>query len=87
MLGRIIGSGRGIAGMVAYITHDQISPDERGPTTSERVAWTACLGIPTEDTELMVRAMRGLIADAPVLKTRASISARGQQAERIRTPT
>ncbi len=79
MIGRIIGSGRGIAGMVAYITHDQISPDERGPTTSERVAWTACLGIPTEDTELMVRAMQGLTADAPVLKTRAGISARGRK--------
>ncbi len=79
MIGRIIGSGRGIAGMVAYITHDQISPDERRPTTSERVAWTACLGIPTEDTELMVRAMQGLTADAPVLKTRAGISARGRK--------
>ena len=79
MLGRIIGSGRGIAGMVAYITHDQISPDERRPTTSERVAWTACLGIPTEDTEPMVRAMQGLTADAPVLKTRAGISARGRK--------
>ena len=79
MLGRIIGSGRGIAGMVAYITHDQISPDARRPTTSERVAWTACLGIPTEDTELMVRAMQGLTADAPVLETRAGISARGRK--------
>ena len=79
MIGRIIGSGRGIAGMVAYITHDQISPDERRPTTSERVAWTACLGIPTEDTELMVRAMQGLTADAPVLKTRAGISSRGRK--------
>ena len=79
MIGRILGSGRGIAGMVAYITHDQTSADNRRPTTSERVAWTACLGIPTEDTELMVRAMQGLTADAPALKTLAGISARGRK--------
>ncbi len=79
MICRIIGSGRGIAGMAAYLTHDQTSPANRRPTTSDRVAWTACLGIPTEDTELMVRAMQGLTADAPVLKTRAGISARGRK--------
>ena len=60
MIGRIIGSDRGIAGMVAYITHDQTSAGNRRPTTAERVAWTACLGIPTEGTELMVRAMQGV---------------------------
>ena len=79
MIGRIIGSGRGIAGMVAYITHDQTSADNRRPTTSARVAWTACLGIPAEDTELMVRAMQGLTADAPALKAMAGISARGRK--------
>ena len=72
-------SGRGIAGMVAYITHDQTSPDNRRPTTSERVAWSACLGIPTEDTDLMVRALQGLTADAPALKAPAGISARGRK--------
>ena len=79
MIGRIIGSGRGIEGMVAYITHDQTSPDNRRPTTSERVAWSACLGIPTTDTDLMVRAMQGLTADAPALKAMAGISARGRK--------
>ena len=79
MICRIIGSGRGIAGMAAYITHDQTSAANRRPTTSDRVAWTACLGIPTEDTELMVRVMQGLTADAPVLKTLAGISARGRK--------
>ena len=79
MIGRIIGSGRGIAGMVDYITHDQTSPDNRRPTTSARVAWTACLGIPVEDTGLMVRAMQGLTADAPALKVMAGISTRGRK--------
>ena len=79
MIGRTIGSGRGIAGMVAYNTHDQTSADNRRPTTSERVAWTACLGIPAEDTELMIRAMQGLTADAPALKAMAGISTRGRK--------
>ena len=79
MICRIIGSGRGIAGMAAYITHDQTSAANRRPTTSDRVAWTACLGIPTEDTQLMVPVMQGLTADAPVLKTMAGISARGRK--------
>ena len=79
MICRIIGSGRGIAGMAAYITHDQTSAANRRPSTSDRVAWTACLGIPTEETELMVRVMQGLTADAPVLKTMAGINARGRK--------
>ena len=79
MIGRIIGSGRGIAGMVSYITHDQTSADNRRPTTSERVAWSACLGIPTTDTDLMVRVMQGLTVDAPALKAMAGISARGRK--------
>ena len=43
------------------------------------MAWTACLGIPAENTELMVRAMQGLTADAPALKAMAGISARGRK--------
>ena len=45
MIGRIIGSGRDIAGMVAYISHDQTSPDERRPTTSERGGLDARAGL------------------------------------------
>ena len=85
MIGRIIGSGRGIAGMAAYITQDHTSTANRRPATLDRVAWTACLGIPTEDTELMVRAMQGLTADAPVLKTMAGISARGRKLKNLYT--
>ena len=82
VIGRVIGSGRGIKGMVSYITHDQTSPDNRRPTTSERVAWFACLGIPTTDTDLMVRVMQGLTANAPALKAMAGISARGRKLKR-----
>lgn len=78
MIPRIIGSGREIVGMVAYFTHDQTWAGNRRTTTSECVVWIACLGIPTEDPELMVRAMQGLTADAPALKAMAGISARGR---------
>ncbi len=40
---------------------------------------SACLGIPTTDTDLMVRVMQGLTADAPALKAMAGISARGRK--------
>jgi len=43
------------------------------------VAWSTCLGIPTENTDLMVRVMQGLTADAPALKAMAGISARGRK--------
>ena len=79
MICRIIGSGRGISNLVDYITHDQTSPENPKPATSERVAWSACLGIPTDDTGLMVRAMQGLSADAPALKEWAGISAKGRK--------
>ena len=71
MIAKIIGSGPGIQGYVDYGLHDQTSPEDPRPTTSERVAWTACLGLPVEDPQLMVRAMQGLTADAPARKAAA----------------
>ena len=79
MVAKEISSGRSIAGAVAYITHDQTSPSDRQPQTSERVAWTHCLGLPVEDPELMVRIMQGLTADAPGIKQRNGISNRGRK--------
>ncbi len=65
--------------MVDYGLHDQTSPKNPHPTTSERVAWTACLGLPIDDPQLMVRVMQSLTADAPALKAAAGISARGRK--------
>ena len=72
-------TGLGIVGMVDYGLHDQTSPKNPHPTTSERVAWTACLGLPIDDPQLMVRVMQSLTADAPALKAAAGISARGRK--------
>ena len=79
MIAKLIGSGRSIAGMAAYGLHDQTSAEHPRPTTSTRVAWTACLGLPTDDTGLMVRAMQGLTADAPALKAAAGLPATGRK--------
>lgn len=79
--------GRGIAGMAACITHDQTSAANRRPTTSDRVAWTACLDIPTEDTELMVRVMQGLTTAAPVLEDHGPHQRPRAQAEESLPPS
>ena len=79
MIAKIIGSGPGIQGYVDYGLHDQTSPEDPRPTTSERVAWTACLGLPVEDPQLMVRAMQGLTADAPARKAAAGLPATGRK--------
>ena len=80
MILKPISEGRGVASLVAYLTHDQVSADDPRPTTDERVAWTATLGgSPTGDVDLCVRMMQGRVADAPLLKQRAGVSARGRK--------
>ena len=80
MILKPISEGRGVASLVAYLTHDQVSADDPRPTTAERVAWTATLGgSPTGDVDLCVRMMQGRVADAPLLKQRAGVSARGRK--------
>ena len=80
MILKPISEGRGVASLVAYLTHDQVSADDPRPTTDERVAWTATLGgSPTADIDLCVRMMQGRVADAPLLKQRAGVSARGRK--------
>ena len=60
MILKPISEGRGVVGLVAYLTHDQVSADDPRPTTDERVAWTATLGgSPTADVDLCVRMMQG----------------------------
>ena len=57
-----------------------MTADDPRPTTDDRVAWTATLGgSPTADVDLCVRMMQGRVADAPLLKQRAGVSARGRK--------
>lgn len=72
-------TGRGFGGLVAYITHDAPTDDLRQPESSERVAWTHTENLPTDDPALSARIMAGVVHDAPVLKQRAGVSARGRK--------
>ena len=81
-----ISEGRGVASLVAYLTHDQVSAADPRPTTDDRLAWTATVGgSPTADVDLCVRMMQGRVADAPLLKQRAGVSgARAEAAQPVR---
>ena len=82
MIPRLHSNGRGVAGLAAYTLHDKpvvVDGETEYPVTSERVAWTESVGLPGVKPELMVRVMQGTVADAPVLKERAGVSARGRK--------
>ena len=70
MIGRHASRGRGVAGAVAYTMHDRGTSANPYPKTSERVAWSATVGSSTDDIDLTVRIMQGIVADAPVIKMR-----------------
>ena len=80
MVARAVSAGRGVAGLVSYLMHDQASPEHPRPDTSERVDWAATVGgSPTDDVALNVRIMQGVTADADVLKQLAGVSNRGRK--------
>ena len=76
---RIHAGGRGVRGLVAYITHDASSPGERHPTTDERVGLVAGLNLPTDDPHLAGLIMARTAADAEVIKQLAGTSSRGRK--------
>ena len=78
---RIHAGGRGVRGLVAYITHDPSSADERQPTTDERVGLVAGLNLPTDDPHLASLIMARTAADAEAIKELAGTSSRGREAE------
>ena len=82
MIPRLHSSGRGVAGLAAYTLHDKpviVDGETEYAVTSDRVAWTESVGLPGVKPALMVRVMQGIVADAPVLKERAGVSARGRK--------
>ena len=79
MIPRIHAGGRGVRGLVAYITHDPASPGKRPPTTAERVGLVAGLNLPTDDPHLAGLIMARLAADAEVIKELAGTSSRGRK--------
>ena len=79
MIPRIHAGGRGVRGLVAYVTHDQPSAGERQPTTAERVGLVAGLNLPTDDPHLASLIMARTAADAEVIKQLAGTSSRGRK--------
>ena len=79
MIPRIHAGGRGVRGLVAYITHDPSSPDQRQPTTAERVGMVAGLNLPTDDPHLAGLIMARTAADAETIKELAGTSSRGRK--------
>ncbi len=79
MIPRIHAGGRGLRGLVAYITHDRSSADERRPTTADRVGLVAGLNIPTDDPHLAGLIMARTAADAEDIKQLAGTSSRGRK--------
>ena len=79
MIPRIHAGGRGVRGLVAYITHDPSSADERQPTTDERVGLVAGLNLPTDDPHLAGLIMARTAADAEAIKQLAGTSSRGRK--------
>ena len=79
MIPHIHAGGRGVRGLVAYITHDPSSPDGRQPTTDERVGLVAGLNLPTDDPHLAGLIMARTAADAEAIKELAGTSSRGRK--------
>ena len=79
MIARIHVGGRGMRGLVAYITHDPSLADERQPTTADRVGLVAGLNMPTDDPHLASLIMARTAADAEDIKRLAGTSSRGRK--------
>ncbi len=79
MIPRIHDGGRGVRGLVAYITHDASSPNERQPTSADRVGLVVGLNIPTDDPHLAGLIMARTAADAEAIKQLAGTSSRGRK--------
>ena len=78
-LARLHAGGRGVRGLLAYTTHDPSSPDQRQPTTDERVGLVAGLNLPTDDPHLAGLIMARTAADAETIKQLAGTSSRGRK--------
>ena len=79
MIPRIHAGGRGVRGLLAYITHDPSSAGERKPTTDNRVGLVAGLNLPTDDPHLAGLIMARTAADAEDIKRLAGTSSRGRK--------
>ena len=82
MVPRIHKGGRLFAGVVAYLTHDAHTADDRRPASSARVGVVEVENLPECDPETAGRIMHGTARDADELKRLAGVSTRGRKLDR-----
>ena len=82
MIARIHGCGRGTRGLVAYVTHDQTSPQNPPPSTAAGVGFAESVNFPQCAPQLAGLIMARTAADAEFLKREAGISTKGRKLKR-----
>ena len=75
----INGLGRSFAGVAAYCLHDAPEPDNRRPSTSERVGWADTRNLATLRVERAARLMAATARAAPDLKRLAGVARGGRK--------
>ena len=70
--------GHGVRAAVTYLIHDKATDEDPRPKTSNRVAWTHTVNLPTDDVELAARIIQGQRYDAPFLKAAAGVGPGGR---------
>ena len=78
MVPRVISTGAGVKGLLAYCMHDAGTKENPKPKTAERVAFASTINCPTDDVNLAARIMQGTVADANLLKQQAKIRPGGR---------
>lgn len=82
MVPRIHAGGKSFSGVVAYLTHDSRTPDERHPKTSERVGFVELENLPECEASTAARIMAGTAREADTLKELAGVSSRGRKLDK-----
>lgn len=82
MVPRIHAGGKSFSGVVAYLTHDAGTPDERRPKTAERVGLVELENLPECRPATAARIMAGTAREADTLKRLADVSTRGRKLDK-----
>ena len=82
MVPKIHKGGRSFVGVVAYLTHDAHTADDRRPESSERVGFVHVENLPACDPEMAARIMRGTARDAEDLQRLSGVSTRGRKLDK-----
>ena len=82
MVPRIHAGGGSFSGVVAYLTHDAGTPDERRPTSADRMGLVELENLPACEPTTAARIMAGTAREADTLKRLAGVSTRGRKLDK-----